>query len=72
VYIYEGLAIVDFTNPSACKWYNAKLTALLDLGVDCFKVKKVYGSKDMSDPSFPVLRLTLVRLAPAFAFGADD
>ncbi|XP_006458460.1 hypothetical protein AGABI2DRAFT_183497 [Agaricus bisporus var. bisporus H97] len=32
-----GLAILDITNPAACKWYNDKLTALLDLGVDCFK-----------------------------------
>lgn len=26
------------TNPAAREWYCAKLTALLDLGVDCFKV----------------------------------
>ncbi|OLF12186.1 alpha-xylosidase [Actinophytocola xinjiangensis] len=32
-----GLAIVDFTNPEAREWYAAKLDALLDLGVDCFK-----------------------------------
>lgn len=32
-----GLAIVDFTNPAACKWYTSKLEALLDMGVDCFK-----------------------------------
>ncbi|KAF9448364.1 glycoside hydrolase family 31 protein [Macrolepiota fuliginosa MF-IS2] len=32
-----GLAVVDITNPEARKWYNGKLTALLDLGVDCFK-----------------------------------
>lgn len=32
-----GLAIVDFTNPAACKWYAKKLDALLDMGVDCFK-----------------------------------
>lgn len=32
-----GLAIVDFTNPDACKWYESKLEALLDMGVDCFK-----------------------------------
>jgi alpha-D-xyloside xylohydrolase len=32
-----GMAIVDFTNPEARDWYAAKLSALLDLGVDCFK-----------------------------------
>lgn len=32
-----GLAIVDFTNPEACRWYTEKLEALLDMGVDCFK-----------------------------------
>jgi alpha-D-xyloside xylohydrolase len=32
-----GLAIVDFTNPDAYKWYQDKLRALLDQGVDCFK-----------------------------------
>ena len=33
-----GMAIVDFTNPKAVKWYTDKLRALLDLGVDSFKV----------------------------------
>lgn len=32
-----GMAVVDFTNPEACKWYQSKLKALLDDGVDCFK-----------------------------------
>ncbi|GHV38701.1 alpha-xylosidase [Clostridia bacterium] len=32
-----GMAIVDFTNPDACKWYQSKLRGLLDMGVDCFK-----------------------------------
>ncbi len=32
-----GMAVVDFTNPDACKWYASKLRALLDMGVDCFK-----------------------------------
>ncbi|TDD70845.1 alpha-xylosidase [Actinomadura darangshiensis] len=32
-----GLAVVDFTNPEARDWYLAKLEALLDMGVDCFK-----------------------------------
>lgn len=32
-----GMAIVDFTNPAACKWYADKLAGLVDMGVDCFK-----------------------------------
>jgi len=32
-----GMGIVDFTNPEACDWYQAKLKHLLDMGVDCFK-----------------------------------
>ena len=51
-----GMALVDFTNPEACKWYQDKLETLLDMGVDCFKtdfgeripVNCVYH--DSSDP----------------------
>ena len=32
-----GMGLVDFTNPQAWKWYQGKLRALLDMGVDCFK-----------------------------------
>lgn len=32
-----GMALVDFTNPEACKWYKGHLARLLDMGVDCFK-----------------------------------
>ena len=32
-----GMALVDFTNPAACKWFQNKLEVLLDMGVDCFK-----------------------------------
>ncbi|MCM1307350.1 MAG: alpha-xylosidase [Butyrivibrio sp.] len=32
-----GMAIVDFTNPFARTWFQDKLEALLDMGVDCFK-----------------------------------
>lgn len=53
-----GMAIVDFTNPAACHWFEEKLSPLLELGVDCFKtdfgeeipVKDVVWF-DGSDPS---------------------
>lgn len=32
-----GMGLVDFTNPDATRWYQARLRALLDQGVDCFK-----------------------------------
>lgn len=32
-----GMAIVDFTNPDAKKWYQSKLRRLCEMGVDCFK-----------------------------------
>ena len=32
-----GMGLVDFMNPDAVKWYQAKLAALLDMGADCFK-----------------------------------
>lgn len=32
-----GMALIDFTNPAACRWYQGKLSALVDMGVDCFK-----------------------------------
>jgi alpha-D-xyloside xylohydrolase len=32
-----GMGLVDFTNPEAVRWYQGKLKALLDIGVDCFK-----------------------------------
>lgn len=32
-----GMGIVDFTNKAATEWYQSKLKALLDMGVDCFK-----------------------------------
>lgn len=32
-----GLAIVDFTNAEAVRWYQQGLERLLDMGVDCFK-----------------------------------
>ena len=32
-----GMAVVDFTNPEAVRWYTDKLRSILDMGVDCFK-----------------------------------
>lgn len=32
-----AMALVDFTNPAACEWFQSKLEKLLDMGVDCFK-----------------------------------
>ncbi len=32
-----GMALVDFTNPDAYKWFQDKLEVLMDMGVDCFK-----------------------------------
>jgi alpha-D-xyloside xylohydrolase len=32
-----GMAVVDFTNPEACRWYADKLRKLVKMGVDCFK-----------------------------------
>ncbi|KZT35382.1 hypothetical protein SISSUDRAFT_1064529 [Sistotremastrum suecicum HHB10207 ss-3] len=33
----SGMAIVDFTNPEAKRWYQSFLAKLMDLGVDSFK-----------------------------------
>ncbi|GHV26314.1 alpha-xylosidase [Clostridia bacterium] len=32
-----GMALVDFTNPDAAAWFQSKLKALTDMGVDAFK-----------------------------------
>jgi hypothetical protein len=32
-----GMAIVDFTNPDACKWYQRYLRELIHMGIDSFK-----------------------------------
>ncbi|CAM3600460.1 alpha-xylosidase [Erysipelothrix urinaevulpis] len=33
----SGMGILDFTNPDAVKWYQDKLSELIDIGVDSFK-----------------------------------
>jgi alpha-D-xyloside xylohydrolase len=51
-----GMALVDFTNADACRWYQEKLSALIDLGVDAFKtdfgerIPKHVVYHDGSDP----------------------
>ena len=52
-----GMGLVDFTNPDATAWFQSKLRALVDQGVDCFKTD--FGERiplevdyfDGSDPS---------------------
>ncbi|MFA6891927.1 MAG: TIM-barrel domain-containing protein, partial [Sphaerochaetaceae bacterium] len=52
-----GMALVDFTNDDACRWYQDKLSVLLDLGVDAFKtdfgerIPKHVVYHDGSDPN---------------------
>ncbi|MFW5685983.1 MAG: alpha-xylosidase [Spirochaetota bacterium] len=33
----SGMALVDFTNPAAYRWYQSKLAGLVEMGVDAFK-----------------------------------
>ncbi|KAF8904664.1 glycoside hydrolase superfamily [Mucidula mucida] len=42
-YWQAGMAFVDFTNPAACAWYQSKLVALMDMGVDTFKMHNYYA-----------------------------
>ena len=45
----NGMGVVDFTNPKACKWYQGKLRSLLEMGVDCFKTCLLYTSPSPRD-----------------------
>jgi len=45
-----GMAIVDFTNPDAVKWYTGALEKLMDMGVDCFKTD--FGERIPDDAVF--------------------
>jgi alpha-D-xyloside xylohydrolase len=45
-----GMGVVDFTNPEAREWYAAKLDALLDMGIDCFKTD--FGERIPTDVEF--------------------
>ncbi|MEW5817064.1 MAG: alpha-xylosidase, partial [Spirochaetota bacterium] len=49
-YWQPGVAFVDFTNPQACAWYQAKLRELLDMGVDTFKTD--FGESIPADARF--------------------
>ena len=52
-----GMAIVDFTNPDACTWYQSKLQKLIDIGVDSFKTdfgERIPTDVIYSDGSDPV------------------
>ena len=43
-----GMALVDFTNPEASKWYTGHLESLMDMGVDAFKTD--FGERIPFDP----------------------
>jgi alpha-D-xyloside xylohydrolase len=52
-----GMAIVDFTNPDACAWFQAKLQKLIDIGVDSFKTdfgERIPTDVIYSDGSDPI------------------
>ena len=52
-----GMAIVDFTNPDACTWFQSKLQKLIDIGVDSFKTdfgERIPTDVVFSDGSDPV------------------
>ena len=46
----SGMGLVDFTNPDAYKWYQSKLRALVEMGVDCFKTD--FGERIPTDVSY--------------------
>jgi alpha-D-xyloside xylohydrolase len=46
-----GMAIVDFTNPEAVRWYQGLLAGLVDMGVDAFKTD--FGERVPADAVFP-------------------
>ncbi|WP_136604026.1 alpha-xylosidase [Paenibacillus dokdonensis] len=45
-----GMAIVDFTNPEACRWYGDYLRELVDMGVDSFKTD--FGERIPTDAAY--------------------
>ncbi|MGV3614751.1 MAG: alpha-xylosidase [Fimbriimonas sp.] len=45
-----GMAIVDFTNPAATRWYQDQLAALIDTGVDALKTD--FGERIPTDVAY--------------------
>ena len=45
-----GMALIDFTNPEACKWFQEKLGELIDMGVDSFKTD--FGERIPTDVQY--------------------
>lgn len=45
-----GMAIVDFTNPAAAKWYADRLGEIIDMGVDCIKTD--FGERIPTDVAY--------------------
>jgi len=45
-----GMAIVDFTNPDATAWFQAKIAALVDMGVDAIKTD--FGERIPTDVAY--------------------
>ncbi len=45
-----GLAVMDFTNPDAVKWYAGKIKELLELGIDCIKTD--FGERIPTDVTY--------------------
>ena len=45
-----GLAVMDFTNPDARKWFADRIKELLDLGIDCIKTD--FGERIPTDVTY--------------------
>ncbi|MBR5164804.1 MAG: alpha-xylosidase [Ruminococcus sp.] len=45
-----GLAIIDFTNPEACKWFASKIKSLAEMGVDAIKTD--FGERIPTDVAY--------------------
>ncbi len=45
-----GMALVDFTNPNACRWFQERLSELLDMGVDALKTD--FGERIPTDVTY--------------------